>query len=217
MSRPLLHVVRSLDPATGGPSEVVRQLCTVHEAIGVHTEVATFDRPDAPWLGNWPVPTHAFRGCAGYGWAPKFAMWLRSHADRYSGVFVHGLWQWQGAGTRKALRGSPTPYFVFPHGMLDRWFRQAFPWRHARKACYWKLLENRVVRDADCLVFTSEEERQHSHETFFPWAVRRETVLPLGCAPPPQSTEEMRSIFLARFPLLRGKRILLFLGRLHEK
>ena len=217
MSRPLLHVLRSLDPATGGPGEVVRQLCVAHQAMGVRTEVATFDRPDAPWLKDWPVPVRAFRSFGGYGWAPAFEGWLRSHAEEYAAVFAHGLWQWQGAGTRRALHGLRTRYWVFPHGMLDPWFRTAFPLRHARKALYWKTLEHRVIRDAVGVVFTSEDERLRSRDTFSPWTVQREAVVPLGTTAPPQPGDELRAAFLTRFPALRGQRLLLFLGRLHEK
>jgi len=217
MNRVLLHVLRSLDPAQGGPSEIVRQLCVAHAAIGVTSEVATFDAPQAPWLADWPASVHAFGGYGRYGWSPGFPPWLRSQADRFAAVFVHGLWQWQGAGTRWALRGTELGYHIFPHGMLDRWFREAFPWPHARKACYWKLLENRVIRDAAGVVFTAEEERSRGRGTFQPWLARHEPVIPLGTTLPPRSADELRAIFLARVPELRGERLLLFLGRLHEK
>jgi glycosyltransferase involved in cell wall biosynthesis len=217
MSRPLLHVLRSLNPAQGGPVEVVRQLCIAHHAMGVLSEVVTFDPPDAPWLADWPVPAHAFRGRGTYGWTPAFVKWLRSRSAEYAYVFVHGLWQWQGAGTRLALRGTGTPYGLFPHGMLDPWFRNAFPWRHARKVAYWKLWENRVARDAANVIFTCEEEQRLGRETFRPWRTERESVVPLGTVAPPRPAEELRALFFARFPALRGERVLLFLGRLHEK
>ena len=218
MNRPILHVLHSLDPAHGGPGEVVRQLCLAHAVMGVSSEVATLDAPEASWLKNWPGPVQAFRGRGGYGWSPAFENWLRSQATRVAGVFVHGLWQWQGAGTRQALQGTGTPYSVFPHGMLDPWFRKAFPWRHARKVCYWKLLESRVIRDAARVIFTSEEEQRRGRDTFRPWAAQNEAVvIPLGTTMPPLPADELRALFLARFPALRGERLLLFLGRLHEK
>ncbi len=217
MNRPILHVLHSLNPATGGPGEVVRQLCRAHAALGVTSEVVTLDAPEAFWLADWPVPVIAFRGRGGYGWTPTLGPWLRSQAERFAEVFVHGLWQWQGAGTRRALQGTGTPYAVFPHGMLDPWFREAFPWRHARKVGYWKLLESRVIRDADRVIFTSEEERQRGRDTFSPWRARGEAVLPLGTTRPPRDAEALRDLFFARFPALRGQRLLLFLGRLHEK
>lgn len=213
----LLHVVHSLDPARGGPSEFVRQLCVAHGAMGVRPEVATLDAPHVRGLATWPAPVHAFYGQGNYGWTPAFVRWLRAFAEDFACVFVHGLWQWQGIGTWSALRGSGIPYCLFPHGMLDPWFRTAFPSRHARKVCYWKLLEHRVARDAASIIFTSEEERRLGRTTFAPWTARREEVLPLGTIPPPRSEQELRERFWARFPQLRGERILLFLGRLHEK
>jgi glycosyltransferase involved in cell wall biosynthesis len=198
----LLHVVRSLDPAQGGPAELVRQLCVAHAEMGVVSEVAALD---------------AFRGLGKYGWAPSFTNWLRARAEAYEGVFVHGLWQWQGLGTWHALRGTGARYFLFPHGMLDPWFREAFPWRHARKVCYWKWLEHRVVRDAAGIIFTSEEERQRGRGTFQPWLAKQEALVPLGTIAPPRPPEELRALFDTRFPQLRGQRVLLFLGRLHEK
>src|SRR5437868_6201021 len=98
MSRPLLHVVRSLNPVTGGPVEVVRLLVAAHAAMGVQSVVVTLDAPDSPWLENWPE-AHVLGGRGGHGWTPKLGRWLRERAGEFSAVFVHGLWQWQGAGT----------------------------------------------------------------------------------------------------------------------
>lgn len=216
MKRPLLHVLHSLDPAQGGPAELVRQLCVAHAAMGLPADVATLDEHPAARPADWPSPVHAFRGLGNYGWSPSFTSWLHAHAREYECVFVHGLWQWQGLGTWQALRGIGARYCLFPHGMLDPWFRTAFPWRHARKWCYWKLFENRVVRDAATVIFTSEDER-HGRETFQPWSAKHEAIVPLGTTAPPRPAEELRSQFHRLFPQLRDQRLLLFLGRLHEK
>lgn len=213
MTRPLLHVLHSLDPARGGPAELVRQLCIAHAAMGVPSEVATFDRAGV----SWPTPVQVFPGRGNFGWAPDFPRWLRAHAQDFAGIFVHGLWQWQGLGTMQALPGTGAGYFLFPHGMLDPWFREAFPWRHFRKLCYWKLIEHRVVRAAAGVAFTSEEEQRLGRETFRPWSPKREVIVSLGTTAPPRPAEELRALFETRFPQLRGERILLFLGRLHEK
>jgi glycosyltransferase involved in cell wall biosynthesis len=217
MSLPLLHVMRSLNPADGGPAEVVRQLCAAHRAAGTHAEVVTLDAPDAPWLKGWGGGAHALAGRGGYGWTPELVRWLRAREGAFGGVFIHGLWQWQGAGVRAALKGRDTPYFLFPHGMLDPWFRAASPLRHARKALYWRAMEHRVARDAAAVIFTSDREKRLGRETFRPWMPKREVVIPLGTTAPPAAADELRARFFARFPALRGERILLFLGRLHAK
>jgi glycosyltransferase involved in cell wall biosynthesis len=205
----LLHIIRSLNPADGGPVEVVRLLC----AADVNAKVLTLDAPDAPWLAGRAEVVGALAGRGGYGWTGALGPWLRTHAADYAGIFLHGLWQWQGAGSWLALRGGRVPYFLFPHGMLDPWFRERWPRKHARKALYWRALEHRIVRDAAAVVFTCEEERRLGRGTFSPWLARREAVVPLGTMRKPGDAEE----FFAKFPALRGERLLLFLGRLHEK
>lgn len=209
----MLHILQSLDPAAGGPVTVLREICE----CGGGAEVVTLDAPDAPWLVGWPVPVHALDGAGKYGWTPRLPAWLRANRERLACVFIHGLWQWQGAGTRLALAGTDTPFYLFPHGMLDPWFREAWPLKHLRKAIYWRLIEHRVVRDARAVIFTAEEERTRGRDTFSPWRARREIVLPLGTLGPPGEAAAMRENFFARFPALRGERVLLFLSRIHEK
>lgn len=217
MHQLMLHILHSLNPADGGPAIGQRQVCSCYARTGDRAEVVTLDPPGAPWIAEWPVPVHALGGAGHYGWTPRLPAWLRANHSRFSCVFVHGLWQWQGAGTWSALRGTGTPYYVFPHGMLDPWFRDAWPLRHLRKTIYWRAIEHRVIRDAAGVIFTAEEERTLGRSTFRPWLARREIVQPLGTLGPPASAEVLREKFFARFPALRGQRLLLFLSRIHEK
>ncbi|MDB6150097.1 MAG: glycosyl transferase group 1, partial [Chthoniobacter sp.] len=128
----------------------------------------------------------------------------------------HGLWQYHGRGTRLGLRASSTPYFIFPHGMLDPWFKTAYPLKHVKKALYWRLIEARVLRDAAAVLFTCEEERRLAQTTFAAYRCT-ERIAPLGIEPPGGDPEVQSAAFKRQFPELAGQRVLLFLGRLHEK
>jgi glycosyltransferase involved in cell wall biosynthesis len=213
----LLHIVRSLNPATGGPVEAVRQLVLAQAEAGGRADVLTLDPPGAPWLAGWPGEAEALGGIGGYGFTPALDHALRASSAASGGIFVHGLWQWQGAGTWRALRESAARYFVFSHGMLDPWFARRFPFRHLRKSIYWKAIEHRVIRDAAAVIFTCEEERRLAQGTFTPWEPQSEAVIEFGSGRPPAPADELRERFFSRFPELRGQRLLLFLGRLHEK
>ncbi len=100
--------------------------------------------------------------------------------------------------------------------MLDPWFKETFPLKHFKKWLYWPWADYRVLRDAAAVIFTSEEERLLARKSF--WLYRaHETVSPLGVESPPPASPQARENFFQRFPQLRDKRVLLFLGRLHPK
>ena len=50
-------------------------------------------------------------------------------------------------GIGLALRHGATPYAVFPHGMLDPWFKRAYPAKHLKKWLFWPWGDYRVLRD----------------------------------------------------------------------
>src|SRR5205823_4367705 len=88
--------------------------------------------------------------------------------------------------------------------------------KHVKKLFYWPWADYRVLRDARSVVFTSEEERVQARESF--WLYRcNERVSPLGIEPLEDNLPAAREMFLEKFPVLRDKRFLLFLGRLHPK
>ncbi len=213
----ILRSIHTLDPAVGGPIESVRQSSALLRRLGHDVEIVSLDRPDAPWLQDSPVTTHALGpGRGSYGYTPKLAEWLRKHHGDFDAVIVHGVWQYSSFGVWRGLRGTKTPYFVFPHGMLDPWFKKTYPLKHLKKMLYWPWAEYRVLRDARAVLFTSEEEKRLARESFFPYRCH-ERVVNYGTAPPDLDLSAARIRFLETFSLLHGKRIFLFLGRLHEK
>ncbi len=213
-----LDVISSLDPAGGGPAEGVQRLSAVAGRRGHQVEVATLDPPGSPWVGSTPCPVHDLGpGMLGnYRYAPRFTQWLRGNARRFDAVVIHGLWQYHGVATRMALQGTGVPYFVFTHGMLDPWFRHEYPLKHAKKWLYWPWAEYRVLRDARAVLFTCEEERRQARLSFSLYRAN-EAVVSYGTSGTSGDAVAQRAEFLLRYPELQGKRVLLFLGRIHPK
>jgi glycosyltransferase involved in cell wall biosynthesis len=213
----ILHTIRSVNPEDGGVIEAVGQFSRVLERQGHYVMIASLDRPDDPWVKNSPHHVIALgTGSGSYGRSSRFVPWLRENAPKFDTVIVNGLWQFHSFGAWKALRGSGTPYVVFPHGMLDPWFKRAYPLKHLKKWLYWPWAEYRVLRDAAAVLFTCEEERRLAHESF--WLYRaNERVVPLGIARTEGDATAQRELFVKTFPQCRGKRLILFLGRIHEK
>jgi glycosyltransferase involved in cell wall biosynthesis len=214
----ILHTIRGANPASGGPIEAVRQFSRAMAAQGHRIEIASLDRSTDPWVKDFEFPLHALGAepPTHYGRSPVFSDWLRAHHGAFDAVIVNGLWQFASHGTRLALRGTATPYFVFPHGMLDPWFKRQYPLKHLKKWLYWPWAEYRVLRDARAVLFTCEEEKLLARQSF--WLYRaHEQVANLGIAEPAGEAAAQRAHVLERFPELRDKRVVLFLGRLHEK
>lgn len=216
MGRSILHLIDSLDPLAGGPVEFVKAVSREHAAMGHRVSVGLLTWPDGPAPEGLEILTAGSKEkYGGYGFRSGMVAWLRKEARRHDVIFVHGLWQYHGAASWLALSPLDTGYYVFPHGMLDPWFAGDRR-RHGKKRLYWEAIEKHVLRKARAVLFTSEAERERAPRSFGK-AWRNEKVIPLGIAGPSNGGEEEKEEFLLRFPQLRGKRIVLFLGRVDRK
>ncbi len=190
-----------------------------HGPEGYAQELATLDDPEAPFLRDLAFPVHAFGPTdSGYGRSTKLIPWLKANRSRFDGVVVHGMWQYQGYAIWRTFRGR-VPYMVFTHGMLDPYFKHAFPLKHLKKWLYWVPVEYWVLRDAHRVLFTCEAEAVLARQSF--WLHRwNPHVVPFGTVPPvddPESQNAQREAFFHACPAVRDRRFLLFLGRIDRK
>jgi glycosyltransferase involved in cell wall biosynthesis len=124
-------------------------------------------------------------------------------------VHIHGLWNLVANSAALLAICGGHPFVLSPRGMMNRW---AFRYRRWKKVPVWYLFQRHVVRNAACLMFTSEEEQQQSlalidhHST---------TVVPFGPEGPQGSTNWPRGIFRARLGVDAETPLLAFVGRIH--
>lgn len=206
----ILHIIHSVDPAGGGPAEGLIRQCQAMP--GCRCEVVTLDPPDSPFLRDFPLPVHALgirphRGrLSRFGYTPHLVPWLKAHAGEYDIAVVNGLWNYASAGSSRILPRLRLPYVVYPHGMMDPWFRRAYPAKHWLKQIFWTLFDGRLMGSALAALFTCEEEMILARGQFLghPYAER---VARYGCGTAPDETG----------PPALDRPYLLFLGRLHPK
>jgi glycosyltransferase involved in cell wall biosynthesis len=211
----ILHVIPTLSPSSGGPAEALRQLVRAYAEIGVEPEIVCQDEPDSSWIANFAAHVHALGGRRGtYGRSPLLRDWLQRNVARFDGVVIHSVWTYPSVAAAGAARGR-VPYAVFPHGMLDPWFKRRYPLKHLKKYLYWPV-QYPVLRDAKSVLFTSSLESELAPQSFWPhkWT---SLVVPYGTNEPPLNMEAQREAFQALLPQLTGRRLLLFLSRIHEK
>ena len=205
-----MHVVSHLDPRFGGLSTVVPELAaalTVSSADSA--EIAAFcianeaiPSPSASVsLTRWPISRGAWLH-------PDLAARFRKAVSEADGVHIHGLWEQSTLIAARTARALGKPYVLSAHGMLDPW---ALANKRVKKLLYAGLVERRNVAGAGCLhaLTASEAQDYRRFGSRAPVA-----IIPNGVNVPEHATPEL---FLERFPALRTRRLLLFLGRIHYK
>lgn len=194
----------------GGVSELARGLSLRLSERGVAVEVFGVEEAAAvSGLDGWrPLRPHLARrlGPGVLAWAPGQ---LRDLLDaRLDALHVHGLWTSQSLRALRWARERRRPYIVSTHGMLDAW---ALRRSAAVKRLAGWLFEARHLNRAACLHALCAEEgaaiRAHGYRGAIceiPPAVELRGE-PDGVPPRAWSGSE------------GGRRVLLYLGRLHPK
>ncbi len=209
--------MQTLNPATGGVARAVTSLSEGMQKRGVEVEIVALDDANSPWLRERSTKVHALGpGRTSYRYSKTLRDWLSRHGDNFDCVIANGIWQHHSFAVWQQFHRSRTPYFVFPHGMLDPWFKRTYPLKHLKKWMYWPWADYRVLRDAAAVIFTSEEECRLARRSF--WLYRaKEKISPLGAETPPADNAETKNLFAEKFPEIKRTRMLLFLGRIHPK
>ncbi len=207
-----LEVVSHTDPKYGGLSATVPALGRrVAYEGGFNISLAAFTAPDENFqprgytkeqLSFWPVSRKP---------------WLRNQPLRASfeeqlrqvdGIHVHGLWEQSTAIAARTAQTLKVPYIVSAHGMLEPW---ALATKRLKKFVYAHLVERRNVAGAACLHALTYAEANH----FVRFGARSPiAIIPNGVDIPRLKDP---NLFLNRFTAVAGKRMILFLARLHQK
>ena len=89
----ILHAIRTLDPAWGGPVHGLRAITSAARKMGIHAEIVCLDSPDADWLASWNLPVHALGSAKlTYGFSGALSKWLSNNVKRYDAVVIEGIW-----------------------------------------------------------------------------------------------------------------------------
>lgn len=206
-----LQIVSHLDPKYGGIAASLPMFCRSAWREGVRSPILGFCdlaelRHGGPQLEEFanPIPGGRLR------WMLDLRLRgsLRDMVRREDGLHIHGIWENHCAVAASMAQACRRPYIVSAHGMLERW---ALQHKRIKKALYAALVETGNLRKAACLRALTLAELGDYRRIGLTNPV---AVVPNGVAIPAAVTPEA---FQQMFPELTGKRIVLFLGRLHPK
>ncbi|SRR5581483_562207 len=225
----VLHVLASLSPRTGGPSNVLG-LARALVRQGLEVTVCSTDLDETgTWLPWHPpqrisparqrrspdegVEVRFFRA----NWPSRFgcswtmAGWLARHIPDYDIVHIHSLYLFHGLIAGHLCRRAGVPYVIRPHGTLDEYHRRH---HRLRKRVYDWLIESRNISGAAALHYTSKAEQ---HDAVAAGVRNRGFVVGLGVDVSEYLSGLDQGLFRASKPELQQKRLIVFLGRVTPK
>jgi glycosyltransferase involved in cell wall biosynthesis len=204
------HLTASVSRKAGGLFDAVSRLARMQQQQGMDVKVfGLWDEFADADLAAWnPVPVAAFKPSWPnlIGRSPQFLEALNEFAPDIS--HTHGLWLYPGVAAKNYSRKNDRPYLVSPHGMLDPWALKNSRWK---KLIAWRLFEREHLRGARCLRALCAPEA-HSIRRL---QLKNEiAVIPNGIdlpAGPVPSAPPWKDF------VEPGKKVLLFLSRIHPK
>ena len=214
----ILHITPSINPASGGVIESIILKNILYKELKIHCEIACLDNLSKKFLLDKRLPLVNFLGISknpiiNYF---NFNKWLNRNIKNYDLIIYDGIWQLTNYALWKIAKKHNVKYHIATHGMLDPWFNRD-TLKYLKKIIFWWLIQYKVLRDAQSVIFTSNEEaRLASKANFFPYKLEK-SIISIPMQGNPYINNKKNNSFLKRFPKLKKKRILLYLGRIHQK
>jgi glycosyltransferase involved in cell wall biosynthesis len=221
----ILHVIPSVGPVRGGPSQAVLELVSAIRPLGVDAEIAcTNDNgpdvlqvPTGSLMDYQGVPVRFFprfspslRALREFALSAPLTRWLRGNLGHYDLIHVHAFFSYASSAAMFLARKCGQPYINRPSGLLGHW---ALKQSRLRKRAFLALMDRANLEKSAALEYTSELERDEAARLHLkPPAF----VLPYGLDVPPLVTDAAARL-RARFHIPEDEPVLLFLSRLHPK
>jgi glycosyltransferase involved in cell wall biosynthesis len=217
----ILFVIPALSPIYGGTSQAVLDLA---DAIGrrgnridiVSTNAAGSTQLDVPldqWIEHdyYRVKYFPYASWFDYKFSLPLTLWLLGHVKDYNIVHTNAIFSYPVFPAHLASLLSNIPYVMTPHGMLDPW---ALKYKAFKKNIYYKLFERPFLNRASAIQMLCNSEMEKAQALKLKAKI---AVIPNGIYKADFQVLPGPELFLTKFPHTKGKKLLLFLGRVDPK
>jgi poly(glycerol-phosphate) alpha-glucosyltransferase len=204
------HLVASASRIASGYFHSVRNLAIYTQKLGVEVTAFAlrdeFTEADLPAWGAVPVRIHSVLGLHSFGFAPGLVRSIQNAGLDL--LHVHDLWAYPSMASLRLHRSGKLAYVVSPHGMLDPWAVRNSAWKKKIASFFYGTAH---LRSASCLRALCESEAAAMRALGLRNAI---CLIPNGQELPADAVREQACNGLG---FARGRKVLLFLGRLHPK
>jgi len=211
----VLHVVASLSPTWGGPVPVVKGLTEAMAKKGLNVTVFAPVVQDSSHgviklegvrvtLFKQNLLSRIWRA-----YSSELVKVLYREIEGFDLVHIHEIWHHPHFAAYRAARKAKKPFIITVHGALEPW---CLNYKALKKRIYAVLIQRRILNGAAAIHAITQEEVEHilafgvdSPIFTIPNGIDSEEFSEL---PPREELEKL-------YPELQGKKVVLFLGRIH--
>ena len=147
-------------------------------------------------------------------YSPSLVQRVGHFLPQHDVAMIRSVWQHTGPAASRECRRLGIPYLAYPEGGLDPWGLQRGRLRKVAKAAFWRAFDREYLERASAVVALSQSEASSILAT----GIRtRVECIPNGVDISQYQVGTCRRSLEERYPILQGRRIVLFLSRLHPK
>ncbi len=209
----VLRIISTLDQSFGGPTNTIVDSSLALAKSGFKVDILTFDNKENYKLFNKIKVINKGPALGKYKFSLNLLYWLIKNKSKYDLFIVHGIFQFSTLIASLVLKNK---FFVFIHGALDPYFSSEF-FKCIKKKIYWKLIEKQNLLNSKGLILTNKIESKQLARTYVNTKGLKKIVVNYGISKPKFNKRKSQKKFYKKFPSLKDKKFLLFLGRFHKK
>lgn len=147
----------------------------------------------------------------GWQFSCRLSCALRQNIKSFDLVYIATVWSYPAAAAAYYCRKYKKPYIITPRGML---YPETFSKKAWKKRLYYWLILRKDIEGASAVHYTSEDEAEKTHP--FLGLSNPAIIVPNGIELT-EFRDADKGRLRIRYPYLKDKKIILFLGRLNWK
>ena len=194
-------------------------MCRALRARGVDVLLATTDAdvvnvpPRNTVVDYEDIPAIFFQSQLGqsFKFSRPMSLWLSNHVQQFDLIHIHAVFNHACVVAARACHKIGVPYIIRPLGTLDSWSLSQKKWR---KQVFWKLVGDKMLRDAMFVHYTTVAEQSNVEATF---GLKNGRVIPLAIEQECRSIAHPNEQVDPVIPEINGHPYVLVLSRLHPK
>ncbi len=221
----VLHVITSIAPRHGGPTEAVLNMVRALRAEGADASIlssnddvgGTLNVPLNQWVEHEGLPCRFIprvparqHTLIGFNYAPGFSPWLRDHVRDFDFVHVHTVFSHPANVAMGLARKVGVPYAVRPMGHLCLWSMRQRSWMKRLQLAF------QTRQNIDGAAFIHTTSRMEAEETAELGFRSRYLVLPHG-VPIPSKIVGAREKLRTELGYPQETPVIVFMSRFHPK